>query len=58
VHAVTRTFVQLARVRQQMSPTGSILVQTNHLMAERTFSIERMEAPPSRKLYELNNPYQ
>jgi hypothetical protein len=44
-------------MREQMSPTSFIVVQTHHLMADRTFSIERMKSPPSQELYELNNPY-
>ena len=39
-----------------MSPTGSIIVQTHHLMTHRTLSIERMKSPLPEEPYELDNP--
>jgi hypothetical protein len=39
-----------------MSPAGFIVMQTDHLMADRTFCIERVKSPPSQELYELDNP--
>ena len=61
VSAVPRSFVQCTRartgVRKQMSPAGVIVVQTNHLMADRALRIERVKSTPSQQLYELDNPY-
>jgi hypothetical protein len=39
-----------------MSPAGFIVMQTDHLMADRTFCIERVKSPPSQELNELDNP--
>jgi hypothetical protein len=44
-------------VREQMSPTGVIVVKTDHLMADRTFRVERVKSPPSQELYKLDNPH-
>jgi hypothetical protein len=41
-----------------MSPAGVIMVQTNHLMADRAFRVERVKSTPSKQLYELDNPYE
>jgi hypothetical protein len=40
-----------------VSPTGIVVVQTDHLMAERAFGVERVKSPRSQELYELNNPH-
>ena len=46
VSAVPRSFVQCPRacpgMRKQMSAAGVIVVQTNHLMADRALRIERV----------------
>jgi hypothetical protein len=61
MRAVTRAFVQRARtcasVRYQVSPAGIVLMQTDHLMANGTFGIERIKSPPSEEFYGLDNPY-
>jgi hypothetical protein len=40
-----------------MLPTGSIVVQTDRLMANRTFRVKRVKPPFSQKLYKLDYPY-
>jgi hypothetical protein len=32
-------------------------MQTDHLMADRTFRVERVKSLPSKELYELDNPH-
>ena len=40
-----------------MSPTGLIVMQTHHSMADGTLRIERVKSPSSQELDELENPY-
>ena len=40
-----------------MSPTSFIMMQANHLMADRTFCVERVESSSSQEFYELDYPY-
>jgi hypothetical protein len=42
---------------EQMLPTSSIVVQADHLMADRAFGVERVKPPFSQELYKLDNPY-
>src|SRR5579864_418311 len=61
VYAVTRAFVQGARarprVREQMAPAGFVVVQADHLMADRTFGVDRMQPSSAEEFQELHNPY-
>ena len=38
-----------------MSPAGIIVMQTDHLMADKAFRIERVKSPPSRRVYAQKN---
>jgi hypothetical protein len=40
-----------------MVPTCLIVMQPDHLMADRAFSIERVKPLSSKELYELDDPY-
>ena len=46
-----------ASVHEKMSPPGFVVMQTYHLMADRTFCIERVTSPPPKDLQRLDEPY-
>ena len=50
-------FVQSARVCKDMSPTCSIDMEVNRLLADRTLCEKRVNSPPNQQLYELHNPH-
>jgi hypothetical protein len=44
-------------MHEQMSPTGFVVMQTHHLMANGTCGIEGMKSPPPQNLQKLDKPY-
>src|ERR1700756_1252108 len=61
VHAVARAFVKGARgrtrMREHVAAAGFVVVQADHLVADRAFGIDRMQPPPADELEELDHPY-
>jgi hypothetical protein len=49
--------IQPARVCKGMSPTGSVDMEVNRLLADRTLCEKRVNSPPNQQLYELHNPH-
>ena len=49
--------VQSARVCKDMSPTCSIDMEVNRLLADWTLREKRVNSPPNQQLYELHNPH-
>jgi hypothetical protein len=57
VFAKPAPLVQSARVSDDMSPAGSIDMEVNCLLADRTLGEKRVRSPPKEQLYEFHNPY-
>jgi hypothetical protein len=61
VRAIPRPFVQRARVRtsvcNKVSSPRLVVMQANHLMAKRTFRIERVKPPSTQQFYNFDQPY-
>ena len=49
--------VQSARVCKDVSPTCSVDMEMNRLLADRTLCEQRVNSPPNQQLYELHNPH-
>jgi len=49
--------VEAASMCEDMSPAGSVDVEVDRLLTDRTLRKQRMKSPPNQQLYELRNPY-
>ncbi len=49
--------VQSARVCKDVSPTCSVDMEVNRLLADRTLCEKRVNSPPNQQLYEFHNPH-
>jgi hypothetical protein len=49
--------IQSARVCKDVSPTCSVDMEVNRLLADRTLCEKRVRSPPNQQLYELHYPY-